>query len=504
MIDDRRARYLALFAAESRSLLADGHRTVAAWREQPGELSHAEGVFRALHTVKGMAASLGFEELTALVHATETDLAEVTNGSRAADIDWLDNLAEALDRITIGADTVIGAEPDGPADDGDRTGAAGPAGAVVRVDTSRLDALLEDLGAMVTARQELERHATAESLSPVARSALAMSRRLDALQDRILHVRLAPIGEVLERIPPLVRDLARRLDKSLAVEVAGEEIEVDRAILSQLLEPLVHLVRNAVDHGLETPEERLAAGKSEIGKVTVRAWQERDAVVVELADDGRGISSDLIAQRAREQGILAPQATLSNDGLLAILARPGFSTARQVSDVSGRGVGLDTVVARLHRVGAAVSMETTPGEGTTFRLRLPTRLGIVRSLVTAIGDERYVMPLTHVHELIAWEASESRMEGNRMVLDHRGESIPVLDLRRLVQFRGAPPPPQRPAVVFDAHGRKVALLSDQIHGQIDAVVQPIDRPLGMPRWITGATVLDDGRPAMMLDVAAVA
>lgn len=498
MADERRARYVALFAAESRSLLAGGRRSVAAWLDEPAEPSHAEEIFRVLHTVKGMAASLGFDDLVTRVHAAETDLATVRAGDRTADHTWLVDLGHALDEITLGADAVIAAEEVvAPTGDSPRPES------VVRVDTRRLDALLEDLGALVTARQELERHAARDGLSPLARSAVAMSRRLDAVQARILHVRLAPLGEVLERVPPMVRDLARQLGKELTIDVSGSDLEVDRAILAQLLDPLMHLVRNAVDHGLESPAERRARGKRPAGRLTVRARQERDTVVVELTDDGRGIEREVIAAKARALGILGDDATLSDEGLLSVLARPGFSTAETVSEISGRGVGLDAVVARLHEVGALLSLTTVPGHGSVFQIRLPTRLGIVRALVTVIGEERYVVPLTHVTELVAWDQESTRVEGGRAVIDVRGDAVPVLDLRRLLHYRGDPPPAQRPAVIVAAHGQPIALLADQVEGQIDAVVQPIDRAVGMPRWITGATVLDTGRPAMMLDVAAV-
>ncbi|MCA9764057.1 MAG: chemotaxis protein CheW, partial [Gemmatimonadetes bacterium] len=474
-------------------------RSVTAWLAEPPESSHAEEIFRALHTVKGMAASLGFDALAEQVHAAETVLAEVRGGERAADRRWLEGLEGRLDALALEVEAVLAREAGGEA-----AHPVARTAPVVRVDTERLDALLADLGAMVTARQELDRQVAADPFSPVARSAQTLSHRLDALKERILHVRLAPLGEVLERIPPMVRDLGRQLGKQLAVEISGEELEVDRAILAQLPEPLMHLVRNAVDHGLETPAERKQAGKRPVGRLTVRARQERDAVVVELADDGRGIDRERIAARAREQGILEAGATLSDEHLLGILARPGFSTAQEVSAVSGRGVGLDTVVARLHEVGAAVSLTTVVGHGSSFQLRLPTRLGIVRALVTAIGEERYVMPLTHVTELVAWDPAQVRQEGGRAMFELRGETIPVLDLRRLLQYRGGSAPAHRPAIVFAAHGQRIALLADAIAGQIDAVIQPIDRVPGLPRWITGATVLGDGRPAMLLDVASVA
>lgn len=502
MTELRRARYVALFAAESRSLLAGARRALTAWTEAPADRAPADELFRSLHTIKGMAASLDYEAIAELAHATESTLVEVRDRGDPADRAWLRELETTLDRIALACEAAAAAEGAAAAP---APGAATPTAParIVRVDLDRLDALFEDLGGLVTARQELERQAEQDALSPVARAAQGMARRLDTLQDRILHVRLAPLGEVFERIPPIIRDLARQLGKDVSVQLQGEELEVDRAVLDQLAEPLIHLLRNAVDHGLETPEVRRALGKRPAGSVSLRARRDRDSVVLELSDDGRGIDRAAVAARAVAQGILESDATLNDDGLLAVLARPGFSTATAVTDVSGRGVGLDVVASRLHDLGASLSLTTVPGHGTTFVVRLPTRLGIVRALVASIGEERYVMPLTHVAEFLPWEPAAVRDVEGRAVIDLRGELIPVVDLRRLLLYRGEAPPARRPALVFEANGQRVALLADAIHGQVDAVVQPLDRPRGMPRWITGATVLDNGRPALLLDLASV-
>lgn len=502
MTDARRARYVALFAAESRTLLGTGRRTVAAWREAPADDAHGAELFRVLHTIKGMAASLAFQDLVDAVHAAESALAEVRQGAREAGGPWFTEAERTLDTIAGRVEALVASEGGGAT-----AAAAGSIPAtteVVRVEQGRLDALMDDLGALVTARQTLERQAEADTISPVARAALAMARRLDGVQERILAVRMAPLGEVFERLPPLVRDLARQLGKEVEIEVRGESLEVDRAALSLLPEPLLHLLRNAVDHGLEAPEARRAAGKRTTGRITLVARQDRDTVLVELTDDGAGIDRERIAARERAEGRLDDGATLSDDGLLAVLARPGFSTAGAVTDVSGRGVGLDAVLARLHAVGASLSLSTVPGRGTAFTIRLPMRLGIVPSLVAALGSERYVVPLAQVAELVAWDPAAAVRRDGRQVLPVRDEEVPVVDLRRLLLHRGDPPPAHRPAILLDANGQRIALLADRILGQVEAVVQPLDRPRGMPRWITGATVLADGRPALMLDLASVA
>jgi two-component system chemotaxis sensor kinase CheA len=502
MTDARRARYVALFAAESRTLLAGARRALAAWTDTPADRAPADELFRTLHTIKGMAASLEYDAVAELAHATETELVAVRDSGAPVARRWLLQLEATLDQIALACEAA--AAGDGLSADAAHTEApATRAARVVRVDLERLDALFDDLGGLVTARQELERHAERDTLSPVARAAQGMARRLDTLQDRILHVRLAPLAEVFERVPPIVRDLARQLGKEVTVQVQGDDIEVDRAVLDQLAEPLIHLLRNAVDHGLESPEVRRGLGKRPAGSIHVRARRERDSVVLELSDDGRGIDREAVAARAVAQGILDADATLNDDGLLALLSRAGFSTATAVTDVSGRGVGLDVVVSRLHELGASLSLTTVPGRGTTFGVRLPTRLGIVRALVASIGEERYVMPLTHVAEFLPWEPEAVRHVEGRAMIEVRGEAIPVVDLRRLLLYRGDAPPTRRPALVFEANGQRVALLADAIHGQVDAVVQPLDRPRGIPRWITGATVLGNGRPALLLDLASV-
>lgn len=499
MTDARRARYVALFSSETRSLLASGRRALARWRENPGDRSAPDELFRALHTVKGMAASLEFTAAADLVHQAENALSFAREDGAEVTDAWLDQLGHTLDDIAAACEAAVqrAAVP------AEKAGRAARSPRIVRVDLDRLDALLDDLGTLVTARQDLERRAAADHFSPVAQAALQMARRLDALQDRILDVRLAPLTELFDRIPPLVRDLARQLGREVKVDLVGESLEVDRGVLDILSEPLLHLLRNAVDHGIESKAERTAQGKRPAGRIAVHARQAGGSVVLEVSDDGRGIDRDAVARRARGMGILAEDATLTDDGLLAILERPGFSTAAAVTEISGRGVGLDVVVAKLRELGASLSLTTVLGHGTVFSIRLPTRLGIVRALVTGIGHERYVMPLTHVVELVPGDAEAMHDQDGRAMLRVRDEALPLVDLRRLLAYRGAAASARRPAIVVEANGQRVALLADSVHGQVDAVVQPVDRPAGMARWVTGATVLGDGAPALMIDVGSV-
>ncbi len=310
MSDPRRAKYVALFASESRSMLATARRALASWLDGSDDRDAPEEIFRALHTIKGMAAALEFTTAADLVHSTETVLSEVRRGERVATLTWLRDFEQSLDTITAACEAAILGAGGASVPGSEKRG--GPR--VVRVDLDRLDALLDDLGALVITRQELERRAENDELSPVSQAAMVMSRRLDALQERILDVRLAPLSEVLERVPPIVRDLARQLGKDVTVEVTGDALEVDRAVLDQLGEPLLHLLRNAVDHGIESIDARKAAGKRGAGRIVIAARREADTVVLEVSDDGRGIDRVAVERRARDQGIIGRDDTLADDG----------------------------------------------------------------------------------------------------------------------------------------------------------------------------------------------
>lgn len=494
-----RARYVALFANESRSLLVTARRALEAWTDQPDEKLPANELFRALHTIKGMAASLEFTTLTELAHSLEERLQVLRDSIMVPGTDELTQLETGLDDLTAQVEAALEVEGAPPPE----TPRGGGEPRVVKVDIGRLDALFHDLGSLVTARQQLERRIEADPLAPVSQAAQRMAARLDQVQERILEVRLAPLAEVLERLPPMVRRLARQLGKEVRVEVLGGDIEVDRAILDQLLEPLMHLLRNSVDHGLENAAERRAGGKMAEGNIQIAARRERELVLLEIRDDGRGIDPEKVAAKAREMGLIAEHGTIRSEDLLSVLSRPGFTTTTQVTEVSGRGVGLDAVLAAFRAIGATVALATVPGKGTLFTLRLPTRIGIVPALVASVGNERYAIPLMQVEELVPCTPESILNREGRSVLMVRGAPCPVVDLRRLVLYRGGNPSARRPAVVLASGEGRLVVLVDVVHGQVEAVVQTVERPKGMPRWISGAAVLDGGSPVLLLDLVTV-
>jgi two-component system chemotaxis sensor kinase CheA len=323
------------------------------------------------------------------------------------------------------------------------------------------------------------------------------------MQIEVIAARMTPVGEVFERFPRLVRDLSRDLGKEIRFDMEGEEIELDRSILDEIGEPLVHLIRNAADHGIETPADRLKTGKTAQGRILLSAARERNTVAIRVIDDGRGIDRDKILEKARREGVAPPETdVLTDDLLVRILAKPGFSTAQTVSGVSGRGVGVDVAMTRVRALGGTLEVRSEVGRGSTFTLRVPLTLAIVRALLTEAGGERYAVPLAFVAETVEFDRRAVTALRDREALVVRDQVIPTIHLRDLVAARSGTAGSKRPTVILEIGERRTALVVDALVGQQDIVVEPFDAPRGLPPFVGGATILADGAPALILDAAA--
>ncbi len=370
----------------------------------------------------------------------------------------------------------------------------------IRVDLRRLDALMDLIGELVTARGRLNELAAARRDPVVDDVAIQVSRLTSDLQTEIIQARMTPVWQVFDRYPRLVRDLAQQLDKQVALRVEGKEIELDRAILDEMGDPLVHLLRNAVDHGIELPADRRRRGKRPEGEIVLTAVRERASVAISIADDGRGIDRATVLEKAKRDGVVdAHLDALSDDQLLRIIARPGFSTAQAVTSVSGRGVGIDVAMTKIRALGGTIEIQTEMGRGTTFVLRLPVTLAIVRALIAAVGNERYALPLTYVAETVEFGAvSITTVEGREaMVL--RDRVVPLVHLRDLLGASGGAPSPRRPVVVLQMGERRTGVVVDGMLGQQEIVVKGFDAPQGTLPVFSGATIMGDGVPALILD-----
>jgi two-component system chemotaxis sensor kinase CheA len=323
------------------------------------------------------------------------------------------------------------------------------------------------------------------------------------MQAEVIASRMTPVGEVFERFPRLVRDLARDLGKRIRFDLEGEEIELDRSILDEIGDPLMHLIRNAADHGIEAPEARERAGKPAEGRILLAATRERNSVALRVSDDGRGIDRAAILAKARREDLADAGGDLeADDVLLRVIARPGFSTAEAVSGVSGRGVGGDVAMTRVRQLGGTLEIRSEVGKGTSFLIRVPLTLAIVRALLADAGGERYAVPLAYVAETVEFDPRAVTALRSREALVVREQVIPTVHLRDLVASRARPAPVRRPTVIVEVGERRAALVVDALLGQQDLVVAPFDAPRGMPPYVGGATILADGAPALVLDAAA--
>jgi two-component system chemotaxis sensor kinase CheA len=372
----------------------------------------------------------------------------------------------------------------------------------VRIDLRRLDSLMNLIGELVITRGRLHQLSASINDAALTETVAQTSRLVADLQDEIMTSRMVPVWQVFDRFPRLVRDAARSVGKQVEFVIEGKEVELDRSMLDEVGDPIVHLLRNAIDHGIETPDTRRAQGKKPEGRLTLSASRDRSAVAIRVSDDGRGIDRARVIAKARTLGLVdEDKSDLTDDELLRLISRPGFSTSDTVSDLSGRGVGIDAVYNRVRSLGGAVDIRTVQGEGTTVTLRLPLTLAIVRSLLARIGDETYAVPLTHVRETVELEPSVVRSVQGREVLMLREEVLPVVRMRDLVQYPGPAMHELEQVVVVEMADRRAALVVDALIGQQEVVVKQFDGVRDGLGVFGGATILGDGAPALIFDVS---
>jgi two-component system, chemotaxis family, sensor kinase CheA len=373
----------------------------------------------------------------------------------------------------------------------------------VRVDAARLDTLMTLIGELVIARGRLQDVARKAANPVLSETVLEASRLIGSLQTEITTARMVPVGQAFERFERMVRDTAHSLGKKVVFEILGSDIEVDKSVLDEIGDPVMHLLRNSLDHGVETPAERRVAGKAAVAKLTLSAARERSSVVIRVSDDGRGIDVNKVLDRALGAGLLEPdQGMLSDAEVLSLIARPGFSTTTRVTDISGRGVGLDVVATKVRSLGGSVELSTDAGAGTEIRLELPMTLAIIHALLAKSEDEVYVLPITHVVETLVVDPEMMGFEDGREVISIRGQNVPAVRLRE----RLGHPPRIRcgHAVVLDLPDGRMSLLVDEFVGQQEVVVKMFDAARGMPKLFNGATILTNGSPALILDAQGIA
>jgi two-component system chemotaxis sensor kinase CheA len=343
---------------------------------------------------------------------------------------------------------------------------------------------------------------TAENLPALQEAVGQMDRHARELHERIMAVRMIPIKTLFGRFPRLVRDLTASIGKQAVLETDGEETELDKTVIEKIGDPLTHLVRNAVDHGLETPEDRVRAGKPERGIVRLEAYQQGGSIYIEVADDGKGLDRDRIVAKAVQNGLIGADQVLTDEEAFGLVFRPGLSTAEKITEVSGRGVGMDVVKRNVEALGGSISIQSERGRGTTFRIKLPLTLAIMDGQTLCVGDQVYLLPLTAIVESIRPpRGTLSKVLGRGETVTVRGQVVPVI---RLHELFGVPPRTEELAdalvVIVEHEGRLAAIGVDDLLGQQQVVIKSLEQNFEKVEGVAGATILGDGRVALILDV----
>jgi two-component system chemotaxis sensor kinase CheA len=376
----------------------------------------------------------------------------------------------------------------------------------IRVDVEKVDRLVNLVGEMVINQAmlvQLSGQLPPEMCPGLLSGMETMSQHLRELQEAVMSVRAQPVKSVFARMPRLVRELSAQLGKEVRLVLSGEGTEIDKTVIEQLADPLTHMLRNALDHGLERPDERVANGKARQGIIHLSAAHRSGRIVIDMVDDGRGIARDLVLAKARVQGLVAPEAVLQDDEIDNLIFAPGFSTAETVSDISGRGVGMDVVKRNIQALGGRVSVSSTPGKGARFTLSLPLTLAILDGMVVGLGRECYIIPVTTIVESLRPKRGQIHVvAGHGDVLAIRGEYVPLVYLHALFAVPDAVRDPCLGIIVIveGEGGRRIGLVVDDLLTQQQVVVKSLEANYGAVDGIGGATILGDGRVALIIDV----
>ncbi|UXB25981.1 chemotaxis protein CheA [Stenotrophomonas maltophilia] len=371
----------------------------------------------------------------------------------------------------------------------------------VRVDTKRLDAIVNLIGELVLSRNRLKTLRARLRDEELDRAVSTLDIATARLQSAVMRTRMQPVGKVFSRFPKVARDVARSLKKEVDLELIGAETELDRNLVEALADPLVHLVRNAIDHGVEMPDLREAQGKPRMGHVRLSAQQEGDYVSIEVQDDGAGIDPEKLRAKAREKGLIDPEAAarLSSEECLHLVFLPGFSTKQQVTDISGRGVGMDVVQSRIRELSGQIQIQSELGRGSRFLIRVPLTLAILPTLLVQAGEDVYALPLARVMEVLHAPRTSLGWFDGRAVLDRRSHTLPLVDLRQWLDVTPAAST-LLTIVVLQAGEARFGLVVDQVRGREEVVIKPLPKALRGLRGYAGATLIGDGRMALILDV----
>lgn len=554
---------MRLFCVEAEEILGEIERAAIALETHPDDAAVLATMFRGFHTLKGNTAVMRLVVLQRVAHEVESLLDAARRGTRGLDADAIDVVLAAADLFTHAVaemtrqldghetgrsialpvaalvtqvkkvlasplsptapatEAVVStdlppevppvadhASPQAPSPAAETAAvtpirAIGTAGSV-RVDIGKLDGLIDLVGELVIAQSMVFQAAEhAGRNDQLARSLGQLGGITADLQRTAMAMRMVPVRGMFQKMARLVRDTAVSLGKDIRLVLAGEETEIDRTLIEELSDPLMHMIRNAVDHGIETPDTRRAAGKSPTGTIVLRAFHQGGHVVIQVGDDGRGLDPARLRRKAAERGLISDEACMDDREAYELIFSPGFSTADQITDVSGRGVGMDVVRRNLERIRGKIEIDSTPDKGTTFSISTPLTLAIIEGLIVAVSGQRFVIPTLSVRESFRpLAASVSTVHGRGELIDVRGRQLPLLRLGRHLGIDGCEQPDHGIVVVLEAGYERRGLLVDELLGKQEVVIKSLGETFTGRTDFAGAAILGDGRVGLILDTTA--
>lgn len=496
-----------------------------------------QGIFRSIHTVKGMAGMMGCEDIQTYTHGAENIVDGLRRRQFAVDRTVVDRLLEILDTVRRLFDKLAATGKPGcaadvadavarlqepvvsaPASKARKDGSENSATplrrsddrhATLRVDTSKLDALAGTVGELFVAKNQMIAAMSALTTAELQRGFGLLQKNMDhlsrwinLLQDVTIKLRMVPVGVSFKKFQRLVRDLADKAGKQIELVTEGEETEVDRSVTEHLEDPLLHILRNAIDHGLEQPEARTAAGKKATGTIRLSTRQENNMIVIEISDDGRGMVADKLFEKAAQKGFIAAETEMTEREKLNLIFLPGFSTAEKVSDISGRGVGMDVVKKNIVRLHGTCDVHSVPGAGTTFTIRLPLTLAIIPAVIAHIGPQPYAIPAANVIEAFRIERKAIEWIQGQPALIYRDAVLPIRHLNAILDIPDSDTA-WTSVLVVSVGDQMLGLTVDSLKGQQEIVIKPLGSYLRELPGLAGSTILGNGQVAMVLDVVSI-
>jgi two-component system chemotaxis sensor kinase CheA len=534
------------FIVESEELIEKLDQDLVELEHRKNDLELLNGIFRCAHTIKGSSSFLGFDKMSTVTHHAEEILNKLRKGEMVVTREIMDILLEFVDvvkqlmeDIKNGTDNVAIDETVKKlklANEGKLVTASQPKSEpvskkttdknkpsqikkvtkaieqTIRVDVSRLDSLMNLVGELVLSRNritqlavELEKKFEGEFLTEqLSETTSQIGLITTELQLAVMKTRMVPIGKVFNKFPRMVRDLCRDLNKEIDLIISGEDTELDKSVVEEIGDPLIHMIRNAVDHGVESPEERVKKGKPKKGTVWLNAYHEGNHIVIEIKDDGKGIDPEKIKKKALEKEIITPDEAknLNKEEVLGLIFRPGFSTAEKVTGVSGRGVGMDVVKTNIEKLNGIITIESEINQGSTFKLKLPLTLAIIQALLVEVSGEVFAIPLVSVIETVKINEDEIHNFEGREVLKLRDSVLSLIRLDEVFQLEGSFSQDMYVVVVALAE-KRIGLIVDRLVGQEEIVIKSLGEYLGGNVGIAGATIMGDGKVRLIVDVSGI-